>query len=152
LENALADNFTSAVSRLHRQRQPSENSLDSHAFGHSSSESDLVVEQSPIKAKKSLQPRLYPKTRKTQIQSMMSRKKGFDIIDAEELYHMMYNPYFESWKQKKQSYVKYNNRSKKRTMSYRPQKMSEKDEYLAKEVRTFDEVFKQIKNKQKEHE
>ena len=29
---------------------------------------------------------------------------------------------------------------------------SEKDKYYAKEVRTFDEVFKQIKTKQKEHD
>ena len=41
--------------------------------------------------------------------------------------------------------------------SYRPYRpsgidSSEKDKYYAKEVRTFDEVFKQIKNKQKEND
>ena len=38
---------------------------------------------------------------------MLSRKKGFEVIDAEELFHQMYNPYYESWKLKKSDYVKY---------------------------------------------
>jgi len=38
---------------------------------------------------------------------MASRKKGFDVIDAEELYHQLYNPYYESWKSKKAKYVNY---------------------------------------------
>ena len=53
------------------------------------------------------QPKFYEKQPESQIKGMASRKKGFDVIDAEELYHQLYNPYFESWKLKKAKYVNY---------------------------------------------
>lgn len=93
------------------------------------------------------------------------KRKCIEVIDAEELFHQMYNPYFDQWKSKKSQYVKYEklqqaNKKRKFLSQFRPVQfskeknleISEKDKYYAKEVRTFDEVFKQIKTKQKEHE
>lgn len=42
------------------------------------------------------------------MQEFLERKKGLDVIDGEELFHQLYNPYFKDWKQKKQDYIKYN--------------------------------------------
>jgi hypothetical protein len=84
---------------------------------------------------------------------MLSRKKGFEVIDAEELFHQMHNPYYENWKIKKSQYVKYEKlQDNKKKKLYRPSHLykpennpgleTEKEKYYAKEVRTFDEVFK----------
>ena len=66
--------------------------MDSHAFGNSSSSEDGVV-QAPI-TKKKMQPRIYWK-------APIAKRKGFDVVDAEDLFHIMFNPYYESWKSKK---------------------------------------------------
>lgn len=54
---------------------------------------------------------------------MLERKKGFDVIDAEELFHQMHNPYFDQWKLKKSNYVKYEkvqqNKKRRLRSSYR---------------------------------
>ena len=34
-------------------------------------------------------------------------KKGLDVVDADELFHQLYNPLYEAWKLKKRKYVKY---------------------------------------------
>ena len=135
-------------------------SLDSHAFGNSS-DSDEINEPATNMSLK--QPRIYEKQTKSNIKGMASRKKGFDVIDAEELFHQMHNPFFDSWKSKKAKYVNYDKvqkiKKKRNLSSYRPTSFykpdlgfSEKDKYYAKEVRTFDEVFKQIKHDQKRQE
>jgi hypothetical protein len=36
---------------------------------------------------------------------MLLKKKGFNVIDGEELYHLLYNPYYNEWKIKKE-YIK----------------------------------------------
>lgn len=38
---------------------------------------------------------------------ILKRKKGFNILDGEEMFHMLYNKYYEEWKSKRQDYVKY---------------------------------------------
>jgi hypothetical protein len=35
------------------------------------------------------------------MQQMLQRKKGLDIIDGEELFHLLYNPYYQDWKSKR---------------------------------------------------
>ena len=32
---------------------------------------------------------------------MLDRKKGFDIIDSDELFHLMHNPHYTEWKEKR---------------------------------------------------
>ena len=41
----------------------------------------------------------------SEIQKMLDRKKGFDIIDSEELYHLMHNQYYAEWKEKRDQMV-----------------------------------------------
>ena len=38
---------------------------------------------------------------------MTQKKKGFDVVDGEELFHMLHNPYYNDWKEKRGHYVKY---------------------------------------------
>jgi hypothetical protein len=38
---------------------------------------------------------------------MLKRKKGLVVIDGEDLFHQLYNPYFTEWKEKRIQYVKY---------------------------------------------
>jgi hypothetical protein len=35
------------------------------------------------------------------------KRKCIEVMDAEELFHLMYNPYFDQWRSKKSQYVKY---------------------------------------------
>ena len=37
----------------------------------------------------------------SEVQKMLDRKKGFDILDSDELYHLIYNPYYAEWKEKR---------------------------------------------------
>lgn len=41
------------------------------------------------------------------MQEMIQRKKGLDIVDGEELFHLLSNPYYHDWTSKRQEYVKY---------------------------------------------
>ena len=41
----------------------------------------------------------------SEIQKMLDRRKGFDIIESEELYHMMHNPYYNEWKEKRDQMI-----------------------------------------------
>lgn len=84
---------------------------------------------------------------------------------------MLYNPYYNDWKLKRKDYIKYEQlvKMQKRGMrKYQKHQTSptnqinsdcqpeadefkkQKDDYLMKEIRTFDEVFKAIKKDQKE--
>ena len=29
---------------------------------------------------------------------MLHKKKGFEILEGEELFHLLYNPYYNEWK------------------------------------------------------
>lgn len=31
---------------------------------------------------------------------MLLKKKGFDLIDGEDLFHLLYNPFYNEWKAK----------------------------------------------------
>jgi len=33
---------------------------------------------------------------------MLLKKKGFDLIGGEELFHLLYNPFYNEWKTKKE--------------------------------------------------
>ena len=108
------------------QNEASDDSMDSRAFAGSSSSEDGIV-TTPMSQLNQEQPqwknnRLDSKygvqlaqtgrvqTTKegmTQMQQMLQRKKGLDIIDGEELFHQLSNPYYQDWKSKRQEYVKY---------------------------------------------
>ena len=106
----------------------------------------------------------------------LKRKKGIDVPDGEELFHMLYNPHFNEWKSKRQEYIKYETlikkKGKQRTHRVGDQyasttsnfmsagadnqnvedfKQRQRDQYYMKEVRTFDEVFKAIKKETNEN-
>ena len=42
---------------------------------------------------------------------MLLLKKGFDVIEGEELYHLIYNPFYNDWKIKK-DLIRNNKKSK----------------------------------------
>ena len=58
------------------------------------------------------------------IKQMLSRKKGFYVVCGEELFHQMYNPFYEHWMVKKSTYVNYDkihqSKKKKYIASFRP--------------------------------
>ena len=37
---------------------------------------------------------------------MLERKKGFDILEGEDLFHKMYNPFYQDWKEKRENIAK----------------------------------------------
>lgn len=95
---------------------------------------------------------------------MLQQERGFEIADSEELFHQLYNPWFSDWKSKRKDYIKYEQLMKMQKKTQRRgfcrQSMSptnetpsefkqQKDSYYLKEIRTFDEVFKEIRKDQK---
>ena len=68
-----------------------------------------------------MQPRLFQKEEPNQlseVQKMLQRKKGFDVIESEELFQQLYNPYFKEWKLKRDQVLETQRRLKQRKKIY----------------------------------
>lgn len=98
--------------------------VDSHAFANSNSSSEAendaaMMSSTPLsyhnvralpsaayahdfdqRKQSVLQPRLEPAKpeKESEIQKMLERKKGFDVIESEELFQLLYNPHHQEWK------------------------------------------------------
>lgn len=53
---------------------------------------------------------------------MLQNKKGLDVIDADELFHLLSNQYYHEWKSKRAKYVKYDHllKTKNERKQHRP--------------------------------
>ena len=173
----------------------SDDSLDCNAYVDSSSSDESILclrnqkvekfHQTKMQARFSKLNRVHTAKNNKKIDDMLAKKQGLAIVDGEELFHMLYNPYYTEWNAKKQNYIKYDNIRKMRTLSHkkslRPQSSGfndleeakveenlneyqlkaggipefnkqEREQYYMKEIRTFDEVYKEIKKQIKEKE
>lgn len=173
----------------------SDDSLDCNAYVDSSSSDDMNLcirshkvdkyHQTKMQARFSKINRIHTAKNNKKIDDMLVKKQGLNILDGEELFHLLYNPYYTEWNSKKQNYIKYENIKKLRTLhhkkSLRPQSSGfndpeeakgdealneyqlkaggipefnkqEREQYYMKEIRTFDEVYKEIKKQIKEKE
>jgi hypothetical protein len=90
------------------------------------------------------------------------------VIDGEELFHLLYNPFFNEWLSKRKDYIKYDKlqkmQKKKKSKGFSPTKPTDatqnqqdfsnkaRDQYYMKEVRTFGEVYNSIKKETEEYQ
>ena len=102
--------------------------IDSHAFANSNSSSEAendaaMMSSTPLsynnvggihigsyghdfdqRKPSIMKPKLEPvkQEKESEIQKMLERKKGFDVIESDELFQLLYNPHYQEWKAKRE--------------------------------------------------